>query len=105
MRALMVLSVALFLSGCGGRIDKAKALAANQLRDPGSAQFRNIKQSGGFVCGEINGKNGYGAYNGFRRFYGTEDSVSIDPQDFSEPFKGLPSATEQFDQFWSTLCK
>lgn len=49
------------------------------LKDPESAQFRNIKivkseklsgaYNGGYVCGEFNAKNGFGAYAGFHRFY------------------------------------
>ncbi|MDQ2324994.1 hypothetical protein RBI98_09375 [Citrobacter koseri] len=49
------------------------------LKDPESAQFRNIKlvkseqkgglYKGGYVCGEFNAKNGFGAYGGFHRFY------------------------------------
>ncbi|HEJ0180554.1 TPA: hypothetical protein SLO90_001235 [Citrobacter koseri] len=50
-----------------------------ELKDPESAQFRNIKlvkseqkgglYKGGYVCGEFNAKNGFGAYGGFHRFY------------------------------------
>lgn len=49
------------------------------LKDPESAQFRNVKvvksesqggaYNGGYVCGEFNAKNGFGAYTGFHRFY------------------------------------
>lgn len=51
---------------------KAQRLAAAQLIDPGSAQFRNVQTisgpAGERVCGEINGKNRMGAYAGFTRF-------------------------------------
>lgn len=44
------------------------------LRDPSSANFRNIKEvthfDRQFVCGEVNGKNIYGAYVGFQWFRG-----------------------------------
>ena len=52
--------------------------AADQLIDPSSAQFRRVelRKATGVgddivpqaVCGEINGKNSFGAYSGFRRF-------------------------------------
>jgi hypothetical protein len=68
------LTAALGLSGCsGGAEDAAKKLVADQLRDPASAQFREVKvvkqQDGSeAVCGEVNGKNAYGGYVGFRGF-------------------------------------
>src|SRR4051812_5650941 len=38
--------------------------ARNELKDPGGAQFRNVRVvqygQGKVVCGEINGKNSYG---------------------------------------------
>jgi hypothetical protein len=54
------------------------AMAYN-LFDPGSAQFRNIRAADVTlkdgnkerrVCGEINGKNRFGAYVGFQMFGG-----------------------------------
>lgn len=68
------LTAALGLSGCsGGEEDAAKKLVADQLRDPASAQFREVKvvkqQDGSeAVCGEVNGKNAYGGYVGFQGF-------------------------------------
>lgn len=53
----------------------AKAIG-NDLRDPLSAQYRNVKRSsrnlktGAIVyCGEVNAKNAYGGYVGFTPFY------------------------------------
>jgi hypothetical protein len=41
------------------------------LRDPQSAQFRNIKANDKHVfCGEVNSKNGFGGYGGFTKFLG-----------------------------------
>ena len=56
--------------------EKVKALAMeavrDSLRDPASAQFRNVrlvKFSGGqVVCGEVNGKNAYGGYVGYKQW-------------------------------------
>jgi len=56
----------------------AKAAAARNYRDPGSAQFRDTywirwKSDAGnaiyAMCGEVNAKNAYGAYIGFAPFY------------------------------------
>ena len=53
-------------------MEKAKESIAKSLKDPGSAQFRDvsIKTFGAnkIVCGEVNGKNSYGGYVGFKRF-------------------------------------
>lgn len=70
MRFLLALLLIGFSHGCSER--KAKQLAADQLIDPSSAQFRNVRtvrtSAGSRVCGEINGKNRMGAYAGFTRF-------------------------------------
>ncbi|MEB3782420.1 hypothetical protein LLW09_07610 [Pseudomonas paracarnis] len=56
------------------QIAYAKDKASYDLLDPQSAQFRNIYavSSGNghdYVCGQINAKNSYGAYTGFKAFY------------------------------------
>lgn len=49
--------------------ERAKKAVSNLLKDPGSAQFRNIREtSPGFLCGEVNAKNEMGGYVGFKRF-------------------------------------
>ena len=56
---------------------EAKKAAAEMTRDPESVKFRNLAdfdESGpdlkdaDFVCGEMNGKNLYGAYGGYVKF-------------------------------------
>lgn len=55
-------------------IEQATAAVAQRMRDPGSVQFRDIthRSLNGVddyvVCGEVNAKNGFGAYAGFTRF-------------------------------------
>ena len=52
------------------RIHQAKNVVADQLIDPDSAKFRNLEiMNSGHVCGEVNGKNTFGAYVGFKWFY------------------------------------
>jgi len=48
----------------------AKEAAAKLLKDPSTAQFRNLTfhEKSRAICGEINGKNSYGGYVGFRPF-------------------------------------
>uniref|UniRef100_UPI001F4D9EC7 hypothetical protein n=1 Tax=Rosenbergiella australiborealis TaxID=1544696 RepID=UPI001F4D9EC7 len=79
---ILMLPCVLALSGCNPTNsqleDRATKSIASGLKDPDSAEFRNvevrnIKASGlsksGYVCGEVNAKNAFGAYVGFSRFY------------------------------------
>lgn len=89
--ALALVGLAMILAGCVPVIEaKAVPLSSRQvaevkravtyrLRDPDSAQFRNIHgveqtlQDGStnvFVCGQVNGRNGFGGYAGFGIFLG-----------------------------------
>lgn len=61
-----------------GRPAAAKKLVAHSLRDPASAQFRDVVEHGGAVCGEVNGKNGFGAYAGFKHFIVVDDQVTVE---------------------------
>ena len=58
--------------------DVLKAKVIRQLKDPDSAQFRNLRVSAGGVarCGEVNAKNSYGGYTGFRAFVADQDGVA-----------------------------
>lgn len=60
------------------QIDFAKERASYDMKDPSSTQFRNLfaitrGRGDDTVCGEINAKNSYGAYTGFREFYVDSD--------------------------------
>lgn len=51
----------------------ARQAVMDKLRDPSSAQFRNVRRiehSNGstMFCGEVNGRNAYGGMSGFQRF-------------------------------------
>jgi len=69
------------------KISKAKDKVKYVLKDADSARFRNVFFNIGFgdvpsVCGEVNSKNGFGAYSGFNRFvYSVHaDALFIEPQ-------------------------
>jgi len=50
----------------------AKSAVRREMRDPDAAQFREMGgcfKDKAIVKGEVNGKNAYGAYTGFRPFY------------------------------------
>ncbi len=82
MKKLIVLALSIiFLAGCKPSdekaIDIAKKEVAADMKDPDSAKFRYLRfvkagekdgLVGGFVCGEINSKNSFGAYAGYSKF-------------------------------------
>jgi hypothetical protein len=63
-------------------VNAGKDMAASGLKDPSSAQFRRLRvgitptpKPLRVLCGEMNGKNGYGAYAGFFTFISFEDKT------------------------------
>ena len=83
MRFTMASFAALLVIGCDGSdtlreevsslvddpiVSHAKEQVVSQAPDPAAAQFRNVRQVGDMVCGEVNNKNRLGAYNGFTPF-------------------------------------
>lgn len=53
-----------------------------QMLDPDTAQFRNVHEGrkrdrGWIVCGEVNTKNRFGGYTGFRKFSMTEKEGDV----------------------------
>lgn len=64
--------VALF--GCSSKFDggvapKIHAPLLSSLKDPESAQFRNERlTASGALCGEVNSKNSFGGYLGFKHY-------------------------------------
>lgn len=80
MKAAVLLAGVLVATPAVAQYDKfvreAKAIAAAELKDPDSAKFRNLfvsrydKYEDGelILCGEMNAKNAFGAYVGFKPF-------------------------------------
>lgn len=103
MKALAGITIisAVLLAGCeSGDIKAAKEIVASELRDPESAQFRNIsktkKNEFGVVtvCGEVNGKNAYGGYVGYQRFVNSPPSNRV----------YMEKAWITFDDLWDSSC-
>ena len=80
MKRLTIVAAALALAGTAyfafagvplWIVWQAQKTAAANLKDPGSALFSNVRYNDLKIgiCGEMNGKNGYGAYGGFAGSY------------------------------------
>jgi len=80
-------------------IDKGKDIVRAGMRAPSSVVFRNEYFNRGelgtpVACGEVNAKNGFGAYIGFQRFISAG----------SDKFTFLESEVVDFSTLWRTLC-
>lgn len=53
-------------------LENVKAELAENLRDPSSVMIRDVFKIESYVCGQVNGKNAYGAYAGYTWFLGLE---------------------------------
>lgn len=67
------ISLLVALAACSpAAVKDAQKAVLNGLRDPASAQFKDVKvcaSDGSIVVGEINAKNGLGGYAGFETFF------------------------------------
>jgi len=70
-------------------ISAAKKNVADSLKDPSSAQFRNVRlvpyKDGSVICGEVNAKNSYGGYVGFKDFVASTTSATLQYEDAKYP--------------------
>lgn len=63
----------------GSKQQQVEEAVAAQLKDPGSAQFRNWRTGSNVTCGEVNGRNSFGAYSGFTEFVYKDGQVYLKP--------------------------
>lgn len=93
---------------------RSKQEATQSFLDPDSGKFRNLyvtKDNAGLsLCGEINSKNIYGGYVGFRRFIqhfavkeNSYEKVSIEPNQPQDAIEKIMS--EVFAESWKLLCE
>ena len=68
-------------------------MVKNTLKDPDSAQFQNIEG----YCGEVNAKNSYGGYIGFKKFYISNDMPIFYDEDADD--------TLSFSRGWFAHCE
>jgi hypothetical protein len=81
-------------------IEAGKKGVRSRLRDPASAEFRNVYFHRGpdgvpAACGEVNGANGFGGKSGFQRFVAVGES-----RVFLE--EAIPQG--DFSPLWNKLC-
>lgn len=109
LKLIGALPVVLLLAACGqSEAEKVRSAAAmteiryqrvarefvtGVLKDPSSAEFRNQR---GF-CGEVNSKNSFGGYVGFKRFIAATKDMVV----FEKDGRLTPS---EFEQAWARHC-
>lgn len=104
--AIVSTSLALIsLNGfAGSRLDDAKMILVGEnqvksiLKDPNSASFKNqFIGNQGHPCGEVNSKNGFGGYTGFRRYaVAGVGIVAIEGENLN---------TSDFSSIWASYCR
>lgn len=62
------------------------------LKDPDSAEIRNHNGN----CGEINSKNSFGGYTGFRRFIASSTIVAVEGENMD---------ANEFQKAWEQVCQ
>ena len=84
----------------GAQVTVVQMLVRKQMKDPDSAEFRNwsyIKASESLpatVCGEVNAKNSFNGYSGFKKFLFKTDTTEF----------GLEGSTKNFNDEYNKYC-
>lgn len=66
----------------------------NSLKDPSSAEIRNSRLGkSGVICGEVNAKNSFGAFTGYKKF------IQIGTTTLME------DGSSEFSKEWSDMCR
>ena len=69
----------------GEIIERIKENVRGKLRDPDSAEFRRVnltrEEDAIYACGQVNAKNAFGGYTGFKWFFATPISMFHSEQD------------------------
>lgn len=74
----------------------AKKSVLKMLKDPDSAEFRNEHVgTGGIPCGEVNAKNSFGGYTGFKRYLGFDELLMVEDSMKND---------QAFEKLWMDHC-
>lgn len=109
MRFLLIFLGVIMLTACG-KSEESKLAMKNanlkilsekyvklKLKDPEAAQFRSqFIGKAGAPCGEVNAKNGFGAYAGFQRYIVAGKELTVLEADM------VPG---EFNNSWGQLCR
>lgn len=76
-RWMLALAAFFALPACSVDEYKNLDLVRQQMNDPDSAQFEEVRTVDGMTCGLVNAKNLYGAYTGFERFFVKDHRVYL----------------------------
>lgn len=83
-------------------IKKSKEAAVYEFKDPSSVQWKNLFISEKYftaLCGELNAKNSYGGYIGFRRFFSVpSQEITMNDRQDNESISSL------FANQWNIYC-
>jgi len=82
-------------------IEVGKDAVRSRLKDPQSAQFRNTFFNYATLegkripvsCGQVNARNSFGGYTGFKRYVSAGEGLTF-----------LESDVSDFENVWNTLC-
>lgn len=66
--------------------DRARERLATILLDVESARFRNLDDNGVAICGEVNARNSFGAFTGYKMFYASEGLTAFEDDEISAAF-------------------
>lgn len=83
-----------------GWVLSGKQSIKQRLKDPDSAEFRGMffaDVSAPVACGEVNSKNSFGGYTGYKRFV-TGNSPDL-------TFVETDMDAGEFDKLWKELCR
>ena len=84
--------------------ERAQLEVATKMKDPSSVQFKDLKEfDNTAICGQVNGKNSYGGYVGFKPFILTPKSGGLILPSDGIPIEVLSSGVckdGDFDSNW-----
>lgn len=107
MAFAILLAVLFAFSGGGGTDSRAReaemtilgeGFVKAHLKDPSGAQFRNqFISTEGAPCGEVNAKNSFGGYTGFKRYLAaSKELAAVD---------GETMDSGEFEKIWRQFCR
>jgi len=116
LKIAALLTIATLLAGCDTASNKtdeigdaeraAKSGMTKDFFDPGAVQYRDVQAKGKpgdyTFCGELNGKNRYGAFTGFKRFIANADKQN---GVYEYSFSLMEGQIDDFDQRWRLFCR